>query len=126
MSIQGEKAKKFSSNFRGLGLAGGTFEQVDDGEALHIKFNRDVIVESVAIVAGNGVCGGFYQMGAGAPLAIYCVDADNDAKTQEGVISDLGVLRAGQTLKLDSSPHYGVEAAGQWRLGAISVRILKW
>jgi hypothetical protein len=104
---------------------GGNFDQVDDGEALHIKFNRDVIVESVAIVAGKGVCGGFYQMGTGAPLAIYCVDADNDAKTQEGIISDLGVLRAGQILKLASSPHYGVEAAGQWRLGAISVRILK-
>ena len=125
MTIKGEKAKRFSSNSRGLGLVGGNFDQVDDGEALHIKFSRDVIVESVAIVAGKGVCGGFYQMGAGAPLAIYCVDADNDAKTQEGIISDLGVLRAGQILKLASSPHYGVEAAGQWRLGAISVRILK-
>ena len=125
MTVKGEKAKRFSSNSRGLGLVGGNFDQVDDGEALHIKFSRDVIVESVAIVAGNGVCGGFYQMGTGAPLAIYCVDADNDAKTQEGIISDLGVLRAGQILKLASSPHYGVEAAGQWRLGAISVRILK-
>ena len=125
MTIKGEKAKRFSTNFRGLGLVGSNFEQVDDGEALHIKFSRDVIVESVAIVAGNGVCGGFYQMGTGAPLAIYCVDADNDAKTQEGIISDLGVLRAGQILKLASSPHYGVEAAGQWRLGAISVRVLK-
>ena len=125
MTIHGEKSKKFSTNFRGLGLAGGNFEQVDGGESLHIQFDKDVIVESVALVAGKGVCGGFYQMGKAAPLAIYCVDADNDAKTQEGVISDLGVLRAGQTLKLDSSPHYGVETAGQWRLGAISVRILK-
>ena len=104
---------------------GGDFEQVDNGEALLIKFNHDVIVESVAIVAGNGVCGGFYQMGKGAPLAIYCVDADNDAQTQHGVISDLGVLRQGEVLRLDSKPHHGVEAAGQWRLGAITVRILK-
>ena len=125
MTIHGEKSKKFSTNFRGLGLAGGNFEQVDGGESLHIQFDKDVIVESVALVAGKGVCGGFYQMGKAAPLAIYCVDADNDAKTQEGVISDLGVLRAGQTLKLDSSPHYGVESVGQWRLGAISVRILQ-
>ncbi len=122
---KGEQGVTISPNFRGLGLSGGKFEQVDGGESLHIQFDKDVIVESVAIVAGKGVCGGFYQMGKAAPLAIYCVDADNDAKTQEGVISDLGVLRAGQTLKLDSSPHYGVETAGQWRLGAISVRILK-
>ena len=125
MTINGENANKFSTNFRGLGLMGGDFEQVDNGEALLIKFNHDVIVESVAIVAGNGVCGGFYQMGKAAPLAIYCVDADNDEKTQHGVISDLGVLRAGQVLRLDSKPHHGVEAPGQWRLGAITVRILK-
>jgi hypothetical protein len=41
------------------------------------------------------------------------------------VISDIGVLLAGQTLRLDSRPHHGVEAAGRWRLGAITVRILK-
>jgi len=125
MTIHGEKADKFSTNFRGLGLAGGKFDQVDNGESLHIQFNKDVIVESVAIVAGKGVCGGFYQMGKATPLAIYCVDADNDAETQEGVISDLGVLQVGQDLKLSSSPHYGVEASGQWRLGSITVRILK-
>ena len=99
--------------------------QVDDGQALRVMFDHDVIVESVAIVAGNGMCGGFYQVGKGAPLAIYCVDGDNDAKTQHGVISDLGVLRKGEVLRLDSKPHLGVEAAGQWRLGAITVRILK-
>jgi len=125
LTLAGEHGGKFSTNFRGLGLGGGQVLQVDDGQALRIQFDRDVIVESVAIVAGNGVCGGFYQMGKAAPLAIYCVDADNDEKTQHGVISDLGVLRAGQVLRLDSKPHHGVEAAGQWRLGAITVRILK-
>ena len=125
LTLAGEHGGKFSTNFRGLGLGGGQVLQVDDGQALRIQFDRDVIVESVAIVAGNGVCGGFYQMGKAAPLAIYCVDADNDEKTQHGVISDLGVLRAGQVLRLDSKPHHGVEAAGQWRLGAITVRILR-
>ena len=125
LTLAGEHGGKFFTNFRGLGLGGGKVLQVDDGQALRIQFDRDVIVESVAIVAGNGVCGGFYQMGKASPLAIYCVDADNDEKTQHGVISDLGVLRAGQVLRLDSKPHLGVEAAGQWRLGAITVRILK-
>ena len=125
MTLAGEHGEKFSINNRGLGLGGGQVLQVDDGQALRVIFDRDVIVESVAIVAGNGMCGGFYQVGKGAPLAIYCVDGDNDAKTQHGVISDLGVLRKGEVLRLDSKPHLGVEAAGQWRLGAITVRILK-
>lgn len=114
----------FSPNFRGLGLSGGVFKQVENGEALLIRFDRDVIVESAAIVAGNGQCGGFYQVGDAAPLAIYCVDADNDCKEQQGILSDIGILRAGETLRLDSRPHFGVEPAGQWRLGALTVRVL--
>ena len=124
----GEKVSdqaKFSTNYRGLGLGGGRFEQVDSGEALLVQFNRDVIVESAAIVAGNGQCGGFYQVGNAAPRAIYCTDADNDSKEQHGVISDMGVLKAGELLRLDSKPHLGVEASGQWRLGAITVRPLE-
>ena len=107
----GRRRGRFGEIVVGLGLSGGKFQQVDAGEALLIRFDRDVIVESAAIVAGNGVCGGFYQVADGAPLAIYCVDADNDAKEQQGVISDIGVLLAGQTLRLDSRPHHGVEAA---------------
>ena len=121
---KGEKDAGISRNTRGLGVSGGKLSQVESGESLEIVFDQDVIVESVGIVAGNGTCGGFYQMGRGAPLAIYCVDADNDAKTQEGVISDLGVLPTGQSLRLNSSPHHGVEAAGRWRLGTLTVRIL--
>ena len=124
--IAGEGGEKFSTNFRGLGVNGGKVLQVDNGEALRVQFDRDVIVESVAIVAGqNGVCGGFYQVGDSAPLAIYCVDKDNDAQTQHGVISDVGVLLKGEVLRLDSKSHFGVEVSGQWRLGAITVRILK-
>jgi len=125
LTLAGEGGGKFSTNFRGLGLSGGKVLQVDNGEALRVQFDRDVIVESVAIAAGqDGVCGGFYQVGDGAPLAIYCVDKDNDAKTQHGVISDIGVLLKGEVLRLDSKPHFGVEIPGQWRLGAITVRIL--
>ncbi len=116
--------QRFSANARGLGIAGGGFLQVDAGEAIEITFDRDVLVEHVAVVAGNGVCGGSCRVGERAPLAIYCIDADNDAKDQSGVLSDLGVLRDGQVLRLDSSPHLGVEAAGRWRLGAVSVRPL--
>jgi len=119
-----ESQAQFDVNPRGMGVTGGTFKQVEDGEAIHVQFSDDVLIESVTIVAGNGQAGGFYQMGHRSPLAIYCVDDDIDSKDQSGVLSDLGVLLKGETLRLDSSPHYGVETPGRWRLGAITVRRL--
>lgn len=115
----------FTSNDRGLGISSGKVKQIDDGEALLSTFDTDVILESAAIVAGNGTCGGFYRVGDHAPLAIYCVDADIDEKDQSGLLSDIGVLKKGQTLRLNSSPHFGTESPGQWRLGALTVRRLK-
>jgi len=115
----------FHLNPRGLGVDGGRFGQVDGGEALLMNFDRDVYIESIAIVAGQGVCGGFVRVGRRSPLAIYCIDADNDEKEQHGLMSDLGVLPAGEILRLDSSPHFGTEAPGRWRLERIAVRVLE-
>ncbi len=120
----GDNDQSFDINPRGLGVTGGEFQQVDNGEALQLSFDRDVLIESVSIVAGNGICGGSLTVGDHAPLAIYCIDADNDAKDQQGIMSDLGVLKKGQHLTLDSSPHLGVEAPGQWRLQRLIVRPL--
>ncbi|MCS7465973.1 arylsulfatase [Stieleria sp. ICT_E10.1] len=116
----------FRAGAVGLGIRGGRPGKVDQHEAIEIRFDRDVIVESAAIVAGqDGVCGGFYRVGEGAPLAIYCVDADLDAKDQSGLLSDIGVLQAGATLRLDSSPHFGVEAAGSWSLQNLTLRLIE-
>ena len=114
----------FSPGEGGLGIAGGQLEQVDGDEALVIHFDRDVIVESAALVAGSGSCGGSYSVGAKSRLAIYCVDGDNDSKDQQGILGDIGVLKKGEELELSAGPHFGVEAPGQWRLGAIAVREL--
>ncbi len=125
---QGDKTAndvKFDTNQRGLGISSGQVRQVDDGDALLIHFDRDVIVESAAIVAGNGVCGGYYKVGEHAPLAIYCIDGDIDAQDQSGILSDIGVVKAGQTLRLDSSAHFGVETPGRWRLASLTIRLLK-
>lgn len=121
----GGPARTFNVNHRGLGVDGGNFGQVDDAEAILVRFDNDVLVESVAVVAGKGVCGGFYRVGDRSPLAIYCVDADFDSKDQSGILGDIGVLKAGETLRLDSSPHHGVESPGRWRLGAITIRALR-
>ncbi len=112
-------------NAAGMGASGGKFKQVESGETLTLSFDRDVVVQHLAIVAGNGECGGFYQVGDKSPLAIYCVDGDIDSNDQSGVLSDLGVVKKGEPLLLSSAPHYGSETPGQWRLKKVVVRALK-
>ncbi|MDF1738682.1 MAG: sulfatase-like hydrolase/transferase [Verrucomicrobiales bacterium] len=115
---------ELSANPRGVGVSGGAFAQVEGGESISITFDGDVVVQSAAVVTGNGVCGGFYQVGDKAPLAIYCVDGDIDDKDQSGVLSDIGVVKKGESFVLSSAPHYGSETPGQWRLQSLSVRAL--
>ncbi len=108
----------------GLGVTGGAAAAVESNEAVLLTFNHDVVVEWAEVVAGDGVCGGYYQVGDGAPLAIYCTDGDNDDKDQHGVLSDIGLVRAGEPLRLASGRHYGVEPAGRWRLRAVQFSLL--
>lgn len=112
-------------NARGMGVDGGKVGQVDGGESLAITFDQDVVVQNLEVVAGNGNAGGFYQVGEDEPLAVYCIDDDIDEKDQSGVLSDVGVLKKGETLTVSSEPLYGSEAPGQWRLRSISVRKLE-
>lgn len=128
-AVHGDKPLEnasFAPNARGIGVAGdsGKFDQVESGEAILLSFDHDVIIESAGIVAGNGKAGGFYQVGKHNPLAIYCVDADIDpnSKDQSGILSDIGLLKKGEVLRLDSTPHYGTETPGQWRLQTLTFR----
>ena len=116
---------ELESSDNGLGVSGGRSGAVDGGEAILISFNKDVLVESAAIEAGDGAVGGFYRVGSGAPLAIYCVDGDIDSLDQSGILSDIGLLKKGEELRFDSSPHYGNEPSGDWRLQKLTVRRLQ-
>lgn len=120
-AVGGELA--FSEN--GLGISGGGSDAVDGGEAILVSFGQDVIVESAAIAAGDGAVGGYYRLGARAPLAIYCVDGDIDSLDQSGILSDIGLLKQGEELRLDSGPHHGNEPPGNWRLQKLTVRLLR-
>ena len=116
---------ELESSDNGLGVSGGRSGAVDGGEAILISFNKDVLVESAAIEAGDGAVGGFYRVGSSAPLAIYCVDGDIDSLDQSGILSDIGLLKKGEELRFDSSPHYGNEPSGDWRLQKLTVRLLQ-
>ena len=114
-----------SASSKALSQEGIEDDFVDKGEALLIKFTQDVIVESVSLSAKAGQCGGFYKVGDKASLAIYCIDADIDSKDQSGVLSDIGLVRKGEVLRLDSSPHFGTESPGKWKFLNLKIRTLK-
>ena len=120
------KGGKASMNPDGVGIPGLGSDRVEDGQGIALRFQQDVLIESIGLKAGkDGTCGGSLIMGKRAPLAIYCTDKDNDAKDQQGIMSDLGILRKGETLRLEASPHLGVESAGSWKLQSLVVRPLE-
>ena len=107
----------FAWDSQGLGIRGGGHsDRVDGGETLSMQWNRDIVLNQVALLAGAGQCGGSVRMGKKSPLAIYCLDADLDVKDQQGIMGDLGVLLAGDILQLSSERLHGVEPEGSWML----------
>lgn len=115
----------FTSSSDGLGISDGDAKTVDGDEAVLIRFNKNVVVEHASLLASGDIAGGHYNVGGGAPLSIYCVNADIDDKDQSGVLSDLGVLKAGQILRLDSRARFPSEHTGSWTLQHLSVREIK-
>lgn len=118
-----------TSSDQGIGVMGKKSPQVNDGEHIEITFDHDVIVESIELVAGKtGRCGGFFTVDSAAPLPIYCVDAHAEKYTNtdhSGVLADIGVVKEGQTLRIDSGSHYGANEPGSWTLKSITVRPVK-
>ena len=108
----------------GLGIEGKESSRIDMGEGIALRFEQDVLIESIGLRAGKGSCGGSVLKANNSPLAIYCIDSDNDAQNQQGLITDLGILKKGERIVLTPSPHLGVEAPGSWKLQSLTVRPL--
>lgn len=130
VTVRIEATEKLQLMFsdQGIGVWGNDSSQVNDGETLQITFDRDVLVEAIEIVAGKrGKCGGFFHVGDSAPLPVYCVDAHAEKYTNtdhSGILSDVGVVKAGEVLRIDSGAHYGANAPGSWTLRSLVVRPL--
>ncbi|MAM90398.1 MAG: hypothetical protein CMI15_02855 [Opitutaceae bacterium] len=115
----------FRSNASGLGVSDGDANTVDGNEAILVRFNSNVVIEYASLLSKGETAGGHYNVGDGAPLSIYCLNADIDDKDQSGVLSDIGVLKAGQVLRLDSRARFPSEDTGSWTLQSLSVREIK-
>ena len=118
-------AKALTLKETGLGVRGSTTGRIEASNTLEVSFDQSVLVQSIGLLAGGGKCGGTVRLGSSAPLPIYCLDSDNDSKTQHGEMSDLGILERGEVITIDPTPYLGVESAGSWTLSHLSVRLLK-
>ena len=57
------------------------------------------------------------------PKAVVILAGINDiSNDQQGIISDLGIIKRGERLILDAGPHLGVEQPGSWKLQSLVVR----
>jgi hypothetical protein len=102
----------------GFGVEGQGSSRVDPGEALAIRFQQDVVIDSVSLDTGkDGKAGGFLRMGNKPSKLI-------PAKNKDGVvrIKALGLLKRGEMLVLDPSAQSKKAQWGSWKLVGLTAR----
>ncbi len=118
-------AKGLELTNNGFGISQGSAKRIEAPYGLRLSFNHAILLESIGLLSEGGSCGGTVQVGTKPPLPAYCIDADNDSKTQHGNMSDLGILRPGDSVTILPEPHLDVESPGSWTLRSVSARSLR-
>jgi hypothetical protein len=106
----------------GLGIQGKLSDRIDPGEAVALRFEEDVLVESISLNASHGKFGGTMVIGNGPPLPIHPTTSSHKANESIGILSDLGVVKKGERIILSPSPYLGVETPGSWKLSSLTAR----
>ena len=106
----------------GLGIQGKLSDRIDPGEAVALRFEEDVLVESISLNASHGKFGGTIVIGNGPPLPIHPTTSNHKANESIGILSDLGVVKKGERIILSPSPYLGVETPGSWKLSSLTAR----
>jgi len=107
----------------GFGVQGKGSNRVDPGEALALRFQQDVMIDSIQLDAGKeGKIGGYLKIGNKTQ---NIVKTDRGRKgTEKSVVSldGLGLLRRGDMLILDPSPLTPKSPSGSWKLIGLTAR----
>ena len=107
----------------GFGVQGKGSNRVDPGEALALRFQQDVMIDSIQLDAGKeGKIGGYLKMGNKTQ---NIVKTDRGRKgTEKSVVSlvGLGLLKRGDMLILDPSPLTPKSPSGSWKLIGLTAR----
>jgi hypothetical protein len=107
----------------GFGVQGKGSNRVDPGEALALRFQQDVMIDSIQLDAGKeGKIGGYLKIGNKTQ---NIVKTDRGRKgTEKSVVSlnGLGLLKRGDMLILDPSPPTPKSPSGSWKLIGLTAR----
>ena len=107
----------------GFGVQGKGSNRVDPGEALALRFQQDVMIDSIQLDAGKeGKIGGYLKIGNKTQ---NIVKTDRGRKgTEKSVVSlnGIGLLKRGDMLILDPSPLTPKSPSGSWKLIGLTAR----
>lgn len=120
VSVKGGEPAQDSDGF---GVQGSGSNRVDPGEALALRFQQDVMVDTIRLDAGKeGKIGGYLKVGSKMQNIIK---TDRSRKGREkGVVSlvGLGLLKRGEMLILDPAPLTPNSVSGSWKLIGLTAR----
>ena len=107
----------------GFGVQGKGSNRVDPGEALALRFQQDVMIDSIQLDAGKeGKIGGYLKI---ANKTQNIVKTDRGRKGTEKIVvslEGLGLLKRGDMLILDPSPLTPKSPSGSWKLIGLTAR----
>ena len=107
----------------GFGVQGKGSNRVDPGEALALRFQQDVMIDSIQLDAGKeGKIGGYLKIG-NKTQNIIKTDGGRKGRGNSVVSLDgLGLLKRGDMLVLDPSPPTPKSPSGSWKLIGLTAR----
>jgi len=107
----------------GFGVQGKGSNRVDPGEALALRFQQDVMIDSIQLDAGKeGKIGGYLKNG-NKTQNIIKTDRGSKGRGKSVVSVDgLGFLKRGEMLILDPSPLTPKSPSGSWKLVGLTAR----
>ena len=101
----------------GFGVQGKGSNRVDPGEALALRFQQDVMIDSIQLDAGKeGKIGGYLKIGNKIQNIVKTDRGKKGRKKSIVSLDGLGFLKRGDMLLLDPSPSTPKSPSGSWKL----------
>jgi hypothetical protein len=107
----------------GFGVQGKGSNRVDPGEVLALRFQQDVMIDSIQLDAGKeGKIGGYLKIGNKTQNIIKTDRGSKGRGNSVVSLVGLGFLKRGDMLILDPSPLTPKSPSGSWKLVGLTAR----
>ena len=107
----------------GFGVKGKGSNRVDPGESLALRFQQDVMIDSIQLDAGKeGKIGGYLKMGNKTQNIVITDRGRKGGHKSVVSLDGIGLLKRGDMLILDPSPLTPKSPSGSWKLIGLTAR----